>query len=201
VGHRHRGARALGQSHRDSWLHRAERGGRRRPHSVSCVSAGNCEAGGSYAEPSAGGGTYEAFVASERHGRWGKAIEVPGIPPPSSGICGPNSYRCVAGNVLSVSCAPAGACADGGWYDTPSINGQVAFVATYKDGRWTKAIQIPGLEALDTGRFSAVNSVSCTLAGQCAAGGRYSTAKSGVGPAFVAEEKNGIWGQAQTVRF
>ena len=170
--------------------------------SVSCVSAGNCVAGGDYAAPADFfGGAYEAFVASERNGRWGKAFEVPGIPPPSTGICQPDSNACVAGRVLSVSCAPGGRCAAGGWYDTPAINGQVAFVAGYANGRWGKVMQIPGLESLDTAKSSQVNSVSCTLSGSCAAGGSYSTTEPLIGPAFVADENNGTWGQAQTVRF
>jgi len=165
--------------------------------SVSCISAGNCAAGGSYAAPAGfQGGAFEAFLANERNGHWGKAFEVPGIPPPSSGICEPDSNSCVAGQVLSVSCAPGGHCAVGGWYDTPAINGQVAFVASYKNGRWGKIMQIPGLESLAT-PDSQVNSVSCTPAGSCAAGGSDST----TGPAFVVDENNGTWGQAQTVRF
>jgi len=169
---------------------------------VSCVSAGNCVAGGSYAGVADfQGGAFEAFVANERNGRWGKAMDVAGIPPPSSAICEPDSNRCVAGNVLSVSCARGGSCAVGGWYDTKSINGQAAFVAGYKNGRWTKAIQIPGLKALDTAKSSQVNSVTCTPAGPCAAGGSYSTAEPLIGPAFVTFEKNGTWGKAQTVRF
>jgi hypothetical protein len=172
--------------------------------SVSCVSAGNCVAGGSYAQPADfAGGVFEPFVASERNGRWGKAIEVPGIPPAGSTLCEPDSASCVAGQVLSVSCAPGGStCAVGGWYDTPAISGNVAFVAIYKNGRWTKVTQIPGLEALDTAKFSVVNSVSCTPTGKCAAGGRYSSTSPQVGrPAFVVDENNGTWGQAHTVRF
>jgi hypothetical protein len=165
--------------------------------SVSCASAGNCVAGGSYAAPADfAGGAYEAFVASERHGRWGKAIEVPGIPPPSTGICEPDSSACVAGQVTSVSCAPGGHCAVGGWYDTTQIAGEVAFVASYENGRWGKVMQIPGLESLDTAKSSQVNSVSCTPSGSCAADGSYS-----LGQAFVVDENNGTWGQAQTVRF
>ena len=169
---------------------------------VSCLSAGNCVAGGSYTERADfEGGVYEPFVASERHGHWGRAIEVPGIPPAGSTTCEPDSDSCVAGQVLSASCAPGGTCAAGGWYDTPAISGSAAFVTLYKNGRWTKVTQIPGLKALDTANASVVNSVSCTSAGTCAAGGSYSTIQQRVGPAFVADEKNGVWSQAHTVAF
>lgn len=169
---------------------------------VSCVSAGNCVAGGDYAALAGfQGGAFEAFVADERNGRWGKAFEVPGIPPPSTGICEPDSNACVAGQVLSVSCAPDGRCAVGGWYDTKAIDGEVAFVASYRNGRWSKVMQIPGLEALDTAKASQVNSVWCTPSGGCAAGGSYSTSQPFLGPAFVVDGKNGTWGHARTVRF
>lgn len=97
-------------------------------------------------------------------------------------------------------CASGGTCAVGGWYDTAAISGEVAFVAIYKNGRWTKVTQIPGLKALDTGKQSSVRSVSCTPTGKCAAGGRYSRADLLIRPAFVADENDGTWSQAQTVR-
>src|SRR6266851_2364461 len=51
-------------------------GGNAEVTSVACASAGNCTAGGFYAD---GSGSYSlAFVASQRNGRWGTAIEVPG---------------------------------------------------------------------------------------------------------------------------
>ena len=169
--------------------------------SVSCSSAGNCIAGGSYSQPADfAGGVYEPFVASERNGRWGKAIEVPGIPPAGSTLCEPDSSSCVAGQVFTAACAPGGTCAAGGWYDTTAISGTVAFVVNYKNGRWTKVTQIPGLKILDTAKNSRVNSVSCTPTGKCVAGGRYSSNSTQVGlPAFVADGMNGTWGQAQTV--
>jgi hypothetical protein len=43
--------------------------------SVSCGSPGNCAAGGFYSESET---NLQAFVASERNGRWGMAIQVPG---------------------------------------------------------------------------------------------------------------------------
>src|SRR5260370_1142438 len=44
--------------------------------SLWCASAGNCVAGGSYAD---GNGSSQGFVAAERNGRWGKATRVPGL--------------------------------------------------------------------------------------------------------------------------
>jgi hypothetical protein len=86
-------------------------------YSVSCGSAGNCAAGGSYED-----GHYhvQAFVVSEQNGSWGKAIEVPG-----SGALNKGG----GAEVLSVSCGSAGNCAAGGYYVGRFLRGQ-AFVAS-----------------------------------------------------------------------
>ena len=127
---------------------------------MSCPSAGNCAAGGFYSD---GSGHNQAFVVSERNGRWGKAIQVPG----SGGLN-------VGGDAesLSVSCASAGSCAAGGFYTDGSPASQ-AFVASERNGRWGGAIEVPGSGALNAGGDAGINSVSCPSAGNCAAGGLY----------------------------
>jgi len=148
--------------------------------SLSCGSPGNCAAGGFYRD---GLGHVQGFVVSERNGIWGKAIEVPGL-----------SMLNKRGNaqVSSVSCASAGNCAAGGYYDSP---GSQAFVVSERNGAWGKAIEVPGLAALNVSEAAQINSVSCPSAGNCAAGGSYT---DGVGSfqAFVVSEKNGTWGKA-----
>ena len=52
-------------------------GGYAEVFSVSCGAAGDCAAGGEYQD---GSGHTQGFVASERNGRWGTAIPVPGLP-------------------------------------------------------------------------------------------------------------------------
>ncbi len=131
--------------------------------SVSCASAGNCTAGGDYTDARVNS---QGFVAVERNGVWGKAIEVPGLAALNTGG---------DASVSSVSCASAGNCAAGGSYADGRDNGQ-GFVAVEKNGRWGKAIEVPGLGALNKGAGNpgaAVASVSCPPAGSCAAGGRY----------------------------
>jgi hypothetical protein len=159
-------------------------GGNAGVFSVSCGSAGNCAAGG-YAQR----GLDQGFVATERNGVWGKAIEVPGLAALNKGDA----------EVDSVSCASAGSCAAGGSYETR--RGGLAFVAVERNGRWGKAIAVPGLAALDTGGGLAdVGSVSCPSAGNCTAGGVYYTSSSGAhSHAFVVAEKHGRWGRAMDV--
>ena len=196
--------------------------------SVSCAEAGSCAAGGYYTD---GDGDPQGFVVSERNGRRGRAIAVPGLgaahneAPPGVGAvsCG-SAGSCAAGGnglvvvsetngrwgrpvevpglaalnagadaaVYEVSCGPAGSCAAGGYYTDQHRDTQ-GFVAVEKNGVWGRAIEVPGLGALNTSGYGEVNSVSCASAGNCAAGGHYG------GHGFVASEKNGIWGRAMQV--
>jgi hypothetical protein len=139
---------------------------------VSCGSARYCVAGG-YGAP---GG--QAFVVSERNGRWAKAIEVAG---------GLNSKDNGDAGVNSVSCRVAGDCAAGGAY-IDSGGGDQPFVVSERNGRWGKAVQ------LAAGVYGTVLSVSCASAGYCTAGGFRGSA--GPSKAFVVSERNGRWGNA-----
>src|SRR5690242_20710425 len=106
--------------------------------SVSCASAGNCSAGGTYVDGSA---LQQAFVASEVNGTWHTAIEVPGLGSLNEGG---------AAQVSSVSCASAGNCAAGGTYADGSVSAlQQAFVASEVNGTWHTAIEVPGTAALN----------------------------------------------------
>ena len=93
------------------------KGGNAVVNSVSCASAGNCAAGGTYLD---GAMQDHAFVASETSGTWHAAIELPGTGTLNKGG---------SASVLSVSCAPAGNCAAGGSYTDRSGHLQ-AFVAS-----------------------------------------------------------------------
>src|SRR6266702_3841473 len=58
-----------------------------------------------------------------------------------------------------------------------------------------RAIAVPGLAALNTGRNAEVSSVSCAAPGSCAAAGFY-TDGSGHQQGFVVSERSGLWRQA-----
>ena len=149
--------------------------------SVSCASAGSCAAGGSYHRRD----HRLAFVAVERHGRWGTAIGVPGL--------GALNKGGVAG-VSSVSCASAGSCAASGAYSDGRGHLQ-GFVASQRNGVWDRAIEVPGLGALNKGGVAGVTSVSCGSAGSCSAGGDYLD-RRGSAQGFVASQRNGVWSTA-----
>ena len=87
-------------------------GGNAQVTSVSCWSAGNCAAGGFYTRRQ---GYVQAFVVSQKNGRWGWAEEVPG----SAALNAGGNAR-----VASVSCAPGGYCTAGGYYTTGAGTGR-----------------------------------------------------------------------------
>jgi hypothetical protein len=157
--------------------------------SLSCSSAGNCAAVGYYTSGDIPDGpgvpTYSGFVASERNGRWGKAIQDPGLRGLNSGQ---------VAQTFSVSCPSVGNCSAGGYYLTASQDYQ-GFVASEQKGVWAKAIGVPGLASLNAGGFGQIFSVSCPSSGNCGAGGQYQDTK-GDNQAFVADESGGTWAQA-----
>jgi hypothetical protein len=156
------------------------KGGLAEVFSVSCASAGSCAAGGYYSDRH---GNLQGFVAVERHGAWGAAIEVPGLAALNKGQA----------QVGSVSCASAGSCAAGGVYD--SRHASLGFVASERHGRWSEVMAVPGLAALNKGDDAGVGSVSCVSAGNCAAVGEY-TDRRGIDLGFVVSERHGRWGKA-----
>jgi hypothetical protein len=139
--------------------------------SVSCASASNCSAGGSYTD---GSGHSQAFVVTERNGTWGTAREVPGTAILNQGG---------SAFVTSVSCASAGNCGAGG------ADGTGAFVVSETNGTWAKAQRVRGTP--DPEAFAQINSMSCASAGNCSAGGADEAG------GFVVSETNGVWGTAQ----
>ena len=153
--------------------------------SVSCASAGNCAAGGHYNDA---GGYLQAFIASERNGRWGKAIEVPGTAQLNSGG---------RAQVDSVSCPSAGNCLAAGRYAVVANHTVLfqVFVINQRNGRWGKAVELPGLAALNVDGNAGLGQVSCASPGDCAIGGGYQDGNN-LGQAFVASEHNGTWGNA-----
>jgi hypothetical protein len=154
-------------------------------NSVSCGSAGNCSAGGTYTDSSGHG---QAFVVNEVNGTWGTAEEVPGTAALNQG-----RYAAIG----SVSCGSAGNCSAGGGYTDSSGRGH-AFVVNEVNGTWGAAEEVPGTAALSPTGLGWISSLSCGSAGNCSAGGDYSDS-SGVGHAYVVNEVSGIWRAAEEI--
>jgi hypothetical protein len=145
------GFAVLNQGQRDGYL-----------NSLSCGSAGNCSAVGQYTDSS---GRYQAFVASEQHGRWGRSGEAPGTAALNQG-----GYATLG----EVSCPAPGQCSAGGRY-TGRDGHAHAFVIGQADGIWGTAEQVAGSAALDQGGDAQVDVLSCASPGHCSAAGSFST--------------------------
>src|SRR5262249_56380823 len=150
-----------------SWRHAIEvpgrgmlnAGGEAGVRSVSCGSAGNCAAGGFYTGSVSG----QAFVVSERNGRWGKAARLPGLAALNAGG---------DAQVSGVSCPSAGNCAAGGFYADAKVHLQ-GVVALERSGRWGRAVGVPGSAGREAGRAPPGASVSGAPGGRGSGGGGY----------------------------
>jgi hypothetical protein len=197
---------------------------------VSCASAGNCSAGGGYADSS---GFQHTFVVSQVHGAWGKSIEIPGAADDGAifSVSCASAGNCSAGgetnpgaafvvsqaggwwgpavdvtatlgtlaDIQGVSCASAGNCSAGGRYFDGTARQLDAFVVSEANGKWGKAVEVPGFRALNKGAgLAGTYAVSCASAGNCSAGGGYSDS-SGHQQAFVVSQVGGKWGTAVEV--
>lgn len=157
--------------------------------SISCFSAGNCSAGGSYSNvhyfPF-------AFVADRVSGAWHSAKQVPGMTalsvaddPPTAGA---------GAFTESVSCRTGANCSAVGAYRDSQTFQQV-FAVNRVSGTWQQAHEIPGTGALNAGGDAFVESVSCGSAGNCSTGGQYLDG-SNKRQAWVANRVSGTWKSA-----
>jgi hypothetical protein len=99
--------------------------------STSCVSIGNCSAGGYFTGP----GSQEVFVITETNGIWGKAEQVPGSVKLNHG-----GYA----DMDSVACGAPGDCTAGGVY-TPKWPQEEPFLVTQTNGLWGNMTKVAGL--------------------------------------------------------
>jgi LPXTG-motif cell wall-anchored protein len=162
---------------------------------VYCSSVGNCVAGGHFSDGTElvftdefGNETYllhsQAFVISQANGVWGEYL----LAVPLSANAGNQA------SVVSVHCSSAGNCVAGGYYE--DANGSQAYVISQTNGVWGE-FQLAVSLAINSGNYAGVNSVHCSSAGNCVAGGYYEDANGG--QAFVITQTNGVWGEAQLV--
>jgi hypothetical protein len=157
---------------------------------LSCPSAGNCSAGGSYSE---GSGNVQGLILSEVKGVWKTPTR---LPPPSHAAADPSL------TINSLSCATAGNCAAVGSFEDTHRSGQ-SFVANEVHGRWKRAQEV----TLPSGAGSSVqnselHSVDCWSPGNCSAIGSYvdNTSPAGYAQGLEINEVRGVWrGARKTV--
>jgi hypothetical protein len=149
---------------------------------VSCSSAGNCTAGGAFANSTA---HLQAFSINEVNGVWDSAVQLPGIETLSAGT---NSA------LTWLHCSSAGNCSGVGIYTDASAHTQ-SFVDDEQNGTWGAAQETPGDATLNAGGDMEYNEISCSSVGNCAAGGFYTDSAAHL-QAFTVSEVSGVWGSA-----
>ena len=159
---------------------------------LTCPSPNNCTAGGSYDDPS-NIGRDQPFVVTETDGVWGNAQTLPGVTTLATGPSG--------ADLTGVVCRSVGNCSAVGHFFAHVGDG--VFVSTEKNGTWGQAAALPGLAALDVGRFTSFPRLACGAPGNCSIGGFYSVhAPQGgqIVKPYLAAQKNGTWGKAAEVK-
>jgi hypothetical protein len=152
----------------------------------TCLSLGNCTAGGILFDGAVPEMFHQPYVVTEKNGTWGGAHGIPGVADLSA-----NSS--IAG-LGGVACPSAGNCSAVGSYDTVDQGGGTKiFVSTETGGVWGTATELPGLAPLGAGPLS------CGAPGDCAMAGEYDIG-SFVSKPFLATQRNGVWGEAEPVK-
>ena len=152
---------------------------------VSCWSAGNCTATGSYTDSS---GNDQAMTATETSGTWAQPTEVTA---PANAQTDPNA------DLRGVSCRSARNCTATGLYYDSSGNDQ-GMAATETSGTWAQATEVTAPANANASLGAFLNGVSCWSAGNCTATGSYFTNSSNF-QAMAATETSGTWAQATEV--
>jgi hypothetical protein len=149
--------------------------------SVSCSSAGNCSAIGSFESTTA----QEALMLTQTSGSWGPGVESTLPANAKVGFPGP-LYT-----VHSIACASAGNCtAVGSYFDnTIAVQG---LLLTQTASTWATGVEAPLPANADPSQQGAdVLAVSCTSAGNCEAAGDFGANTGGQG--LFLGETAGSW--------
>jgi hypothetical protein len=156
---------------------------------LSCVSAGNCEAGGAYTNAR---GDVEGLVLTETAGVWTTPTT---LAPPADAAGNPGV------TLYDLSCGALGNCAAVGSYSDRAGNTE-AFVANEVGGHWgaARAVTLPA-NAAAKGQSALLRSVDCPAAGTCSAVGTYgdNDALASRSEGFVVAETSNAWGPAREI--
>ena len=153
--------------------------------SVSCASAGNCSAVGSYIDNSQPTGHIEGYVLSEVRDTWSSTLQTK---EPTNA----NTNPYVGFN--QIKCGAPGDCtAVGSYIDRNNVTHGV--VLDQRGGRWATAmaLELPG----DANAFpsASLSEVSCATASNCTAIGSYTTDLGAIDGLTVTEAR-GTWQRA-----
>jgi hypothetical protein len=176
---------------------------------VSCPSAGNCVAGGSYADTIQGTYRTEGWIATEQAGQWGQAVQVQ-LPPDASAVDGDPAKSGTAPffGFTGLSCPSLGNCTAIGGYEDRRGNEQ-GLILTERKGGWLPGIRAP----LPRGAIAPIEpnawdnplfSISCATANDCAATGAWVLPNGkggypGIYHGWLLTERQGKWRASKAV--
>ena len=146
-------------------------------NSISCASAGNCVAVGSY-DPNTGN---VALLETEINGTW--ASVTPPLPA-NADTTTPDSY------LDQVSCSSPGNCAAVGYYKLASSGDYSQLILVEKNGTWS-AVETTLPSDTVAGTQNELYSVNCPSDNNCTATGYYQIAAGA--QALIVNEVNGVW--------
>jgi hypothetical protein len=132
--------------------------------SVSCASAGDCDAVGDYADSA---GDRQGLLATETGGGWAQGVE-PVLPADA----GSTTFV----QLSSVSCSVPSSCVATGRYTDDSFTEHSLLLSQSADGSWSSPATEPALPGVSTFPEANREAVSCEPSGACAAVADYSDA-------------------------
>lgn len=147
--------------------------------SISCSAPGTCLAAGALNLATWG---YEAVTLASSDGTWGQILPAR-IPAGRAWLDGPMS------RLLDVSCSPSGMCRAVGFFKT-SDRGLQPFSQGWSNGVRGTATEVSFPEEPGAA-YSDLRTVSCPVAGDCAAAGQFLVASTSHVLAFTASGPNG----------
>ena len=125
--------------------------------SVSCASAGNCTAVGTYGA--------HGLLLSETDGTWAAGVEAP--LPTTAGS--PPQWV----DLPSVSCASPGNCSAVGTYEDSTAGAYEGVLLSETGGTWAAPVEMSLPAGTPAGAAAFLDSVSCASVGNCTAVGHY----------------------------
>jgi hypothetical protein len=117
----------------------------------------------------------QVYLVTEVHGVWGSVFEVPGTAKLNPGD---DAW------MNQISCSSVGNCGAAGYFSVAYDFGIMycqPFVINEVGGKWSNAIQVPGIKALPLtdGQVASANAISCPAPDRCTVGGYRDYASTG----------------------
>ena len=154
-------------------------------NSLSCVSAGNCVAVGTYGTTA---GFTQAMTVAEVNGVWGAAQE---LVPPANASTAPVGGEMAGASLASVTCTSPGDCVAVGAYAIATGAG-APMAASEVGGVWGQAVELNPSRSEIVG----MDSVTCDPGGDCVAVGSELCCDSPwLYKPLVAVDTSGVWGE------